>query len=1262
MPSLSFFKKRKSRDRQSNSRTSARDDSRTDPAEENLEHNAHGLDPAHATGETSVAGTGASGHSTGTGAAIASPDDAKNVPKEDERTKARLARRSSTRELIRGFLGHSSRGNRRDLDTGRSSPSWTSRSAASTPLPEHRPLRSEHEHEHEHEHQQGPELGTEHKLGHGIERGREPESEPEHASPTAAATATATEAPAHPSPTLRKNPSQRPRPVSAIAATSDTGSSLPGRWKSQRLKRLQSLAFRPREKRDKDNKKTETPQVTVTPATATTSSPSPHSASASGSFSPASPRSPVNPDKPLPSPPSEHQSGPGTTTSSPPLRLNRIMATLSDQDLEKLFSGAPQFFARAEGHYTGAPHPSVAFPWDESLVIRDLTDHSQIDDAAWGCVTAWPHITRDVDRGPSASTSEKMAAKRRAHFFPRCRERPNMLSMQGLEKGTMGYQAALELGVSDALKEEQWGFGSLGAKDKVVIEARQAALTSKDGLRRLDETTVLDHLMKNAQRYQEEHRKDKATCHELFQELFTHILHLPNRSLTNPYSLPVQIMALLKVLAAPNVWVDFSHVEWRIRLGQILWGTPDEDDEDSVSDGASITDAEDSKGLHEERYWLLLQILLACELLVRLDAITEGDELPEDVRRSDVYRFERDANSSVKWSLHLARAWLENIEITKTKPSGDHETPKGWLANLTQKMTLTSDRPHSKHHDAHKHPKEQFIYVMKGKYWERQVRGLTHFARRLKWPELETQASRISDNCRAVTEGTPLNTPLESPFSTRTGKTTSSYFTAANNDGSLERKASRRQKVGAALHPAGWLSKSYVSGLMLPGEGLYHFIMSTLIENDVTAMTRLGPMANLCGGFMYQGKSFWSTACVVGRVLAAGKGAVECMGWISSDVMPLGLGDGWVDVDVEDIPEDVKRTGKQARLWGKLAIERESSVLGEGSEQDSVLPADFIIPYENNYKSPPPTISVELRSLILSEPLDSVQTTPTLEIATPFSDFTTSQEMRTYTPTITFNVTNWEEDDDEMVTIPVAKDVNFVTAHPCVPSQHVRILKSPSSPTIQQFDLSGPFAPGNGKQSGHAKIKCHPLHKYYTYTAIHLSELLNKPNWTLEQLLTDASSNFAPSIAPASSTDKPPRVLVIDAMTNFLPQPEAHEIPLSPAISRASTNQSSSSRHSSLSSASGRGGPDMDIPGTSPDRNGKNKERDRENSAKGTTEQNMHSETRRRQFGSDMEILVRALCAERGWNALISRRRRGCLACAIREAGALGWRVVIRVD
>jgi hypothetical protein len=89
---------------------------------------------------------------------------------------------------------------------------------------------------------------------------------------------------------------------------------------------------------------------------------------------------------------------------------------------------------------------------------------------------------------------------------------------------------------------------------------------------------------------------------------------------------------------------------------------------------------------------------------------------------------------------------------------------------------------------------------------------------------------------------------------------------------------------------------------MLPGEALCHFLMSTLLENDQEAMARLGPMANLCGGFVYYGKSFWSTACVVGRVLAAGKGSAECMGWISSDIIPQNLRDTWVNIEVENVP------------------------------------------------------------------------------------------------------------------------------------------------------------------------------------------------------------------------------------------------------------------------------------------------------------------------------------------------------------------------
>jgi hypothetical protein len=89
---------------------------------------------------------------------------------------------------------------------------------------------------------------------------------------------------------------------------------------------------------------------------------------------------------------------------------------------------------------------------------------------------------------------------------------------------------------------------------------------------------------------------------------------------------------------------------------------------------------------------------------------------------------------------------------------------------------------------------------------------------------------------------------------------------------------------------------------MLPGEAMSHFLMSTLLENDWSAMEKLGPFANLCGGFLYAGKSFWSTSCVVGRVLAAGRGSAECLGWVSSDITPTNMVDTWLDIEVDEVP------------------------------------------------------------------------------------------------------------------------------------------------------------------------------------------------------------------------------------------------------------------------------------------------------------------------------------------------------------------------
>jgi hypothetical protein len=599
-----------------------------------------------------------------------------------------------------------------------------------------------------------------------------------------------------------------------------------------------------------------------------------------------SPEHPTGPmsyptNKPLPPPPA-----PGTVGPEPPLKapkkLERIMAPLAPPDLHKLFSGAPQFFARSEGHHTGAPHPSVAFPWNKELEIRDLTDHMQIQDEAWGSVTAWPHITLQVSRNPEAT--KEHYEKQKAHFLPRCRERPNMLSMQGIERGTIGYQATLEMGVADALQvPEQISDGS----PDVISDHRRKFLNGKDGLRPLTDSMLIEKLLEVSSTYYEDPMKHRRPTIELYTALFTQILFPPSRvtDSEDPYSLQVQIEVLIEVLAAPLVWVDFSLVEWRIRLGQILWGaTPELAPEDEV-----VVNNEVIQEPLTEKYWLLLQILLSCELLIRLDAVSINmDHEIEAIKPAEISRFEKTATPTVRWSVILARHWLENIKIdAKTPLVTTEKKPAGWLATLTG--SAGTEIPVN---DTLSHVR------FEGRHQTRQLSGLVHFSRKLKWPTLEALSAKVSSNSITISDSIQ-STPAGTPRSMTT-QHSNSYFSRRPG---ARRGRSYQSRMSAVIHPAGWLSNLYISGLILPGEGLSHFLISTLLENDGTAVSKLGEEVNLYGGFVYGGKSFWSTACIVGRVLAAGKGASECMGWISSDIAPRGAGEGWVDIDVETLVE-----------------------------------------------------------------------------------------------------------------------------------------------------------------------------------------------------------------------------------------------------------------------------------------------------------------------------------------------------------------------
>ncbi|KAK6599809.1 hypothetical protein H4I95_08684 [Botrytis cinerea] len=650
---------------------------------------------------------------------------------------------------------------------------------------------------------------------------------------------------------------------------------------------------------------------------------------------PTNPSSPMsNHNKPLPPPPpsiKESASSEGIS-SRPYKKLDRIISPLTDQELRELFSGAPQFYARSEGHHTGAPYPKIAFPWDSSLQIRDLSDHVQIQDEAWGCITAWPHITREA---PISLEGVKAAGKRRAYFIPRCRERPNMLSLQGIEKGTIGYQAALELGVADALKEPEEIQPDSGPYS--LFYRRRGFANGKDGIRPLDESAVYEHLMDIGVSYHEDQMHSRSTV-ELYSELFTQILFPPSRvtDTDDPYSLQVQIEVLVKVLAEPNIWVDFSFVEWRIRLGQILWGQQLESD---LGDGTS-NNSEFTNESEDQKYWLLLQILLSCELLVRLDTVSQNiDNGLEPAKPADVKKLEKSMTPSVKWSLILARSWLENIRIEQNISEVIPERKaSGWLASLTGTSASAENSA----------PSESFqTYQFRGRNETRQLAGLLHFAKKLKWPHLDELNAKVSSNDIYISDSIQNTPSTGTPMSASTQKT--SYFMSQRP---IPRRGLSRstQRMSALINSSGWLSNSYISGLMLPGEGLSHFLISTLLENDDAAVEKLGDEANLYGGFVFGQRSFWSTACIIGRVLAAGRNSSES-----------------IDATTE-IP----------RILQKADVERDGSVIG-GADPLSILPGDFVAVYDPPTLHPP---SITFESLDLFA-VDSDETTPTEEEPTP---------------------------------------------------------------------------------------------------------------------------------------------------------------------------------------------------------------------------------------------------------------------------------------
>lgn len=585
---------------------------------------------------------------------------------------------------------------------------------------------------------------------------------------------------------------------------------------------------------------------------------------------------------------------------------------LSKEEVLLMYAGAPCFGVTEHPLH---PQPTVTFKssgrasCDNAKDTADLT-HSTFEDASFE-----PCTRTDVEDGSDEKPSSVHADV--------ILEVPAMSGLAGYEPGTVGHSYFLQLPISDSILAATPDESTSTRIDLTIAP-------EKLGLRSLNLEYMIDRLSELSEHYRAINRSlSKTTPNEQkvaewHTELFSRLLISPeDNDITtgnDSRGLEVQIEALLKTLSISGLGHDFNFVEWRIRLGQLLWNRPEDQYDTSVDEGDVIL----------ARNVVLLQITLASELLVRIEMSDRDVQM-------------RGLSKKIQWDLILARRFLENVCIAQ-KSTDDMTKKENRVSVMSALSFFTANESQEE---------TQVEPVLYPRHEKRQLDGLLKFAEALKWPHKTDIEKRFNDrlNQKSLLAPGPTPTPVPTigayttPVSTPDASSAmrNSYFGATPRP-QLGRSATAQSvKLLAAsaygsetLDAGGWLSRSWLTGLVLPGEAASHFLISTLLENSPRAIETLGDSANLYGGFVYAGRSYWSKSCIVGRVLAAQEGAGECMGWISSSCVPVASKDGWVDIDAKQKVGD-----KESRILTPGLVAKDSAfVRHRGISADAKVDED----------------------------------------------------------------------------------------------------------------------------------------------------------------------------------------------------------------------------------------------------------------------------------------------------------------------------------
>jgi hypothetical protein len=803
-------------------------------------------------------------------------------------------------------------------------------------------------------------------------------------------------------------------------------------------------------------------------------------------------------------------------------------------------------------------------------------------------------------------------------------ELPSMLSAQGIEPGSIGFSHFLGMPKADSLLTEMESSQSSkdflqGTKNKELMQTAPDRI----GIRAVDMSLVYDRLIEIQDLCEAIHDSpgpmtilNHQSSGDLYANLFSKFLTPPgyDGSTDDPTGLKVQILTLMRILKLKGIWYDFSLVEWRIRLGQILWTDPEPVPE------------HESHPLWTEREVLLLQITLACELLLRLDAVTNTDANAEGnkghIRTPEIRSFFGTKTRKLDWDLALARTFLDNILVVR---GIDHEIEIVKSRGLLS-MLGAGEKPEAPISDI----------VLLPRHQSRQLTGLMKFSDTIQWPSTESLMQEMAKKLGAqdvanYVEQVPSSgsmfspasisvygTPLETPLSAN--HLPDGYFghigkpvLSRNNSHSLRIPLSPsplahvdQANPSALTGVGGWLSRSYLTGLVLPGEPISHFLISTLLENDKTAIARLGDSANLYGGFSYANRAWWSKNSIVGRVFACIDGAAECMGWISFPRIPEGLHDRWHSIHSEQLPCD-DRFSDTAR---SDAVTQGSAIIPSGTLA-SLRSEDLVLPRDPE-TTPTPSFNLSHWELTPLNPdlIDSDMTSGPLtesDIHVPSIIFTSQEGASTQTLTLAF-------------------DVQFITSWPCSPPT---TAPAPSMPHILKRSLTGTVSRTSSKRSG--------------------SVVISRRN----------SHGFEPLLShPPDSTDIAPKPVYSMQHENDSDVTITIRKPMD--VHPLHTNY----KYQIVQMAEALD-PDFDIPFDLHRRKPSNGTLSPTGVDDNQDNDTLHDKTTvlvlDTRSSKDLQLLARAWCAEKGFHAIIGRTGRTCISCCVREARALGINVVIRV-